>query len=51
MCLGALRDRGSTRINIGIARAHFVSFRWAAVLPLDFKNQQRFLKQKKTKPR
>jgi len=28
--LDALRDRGLTRINIGIARAHGVSFWWAA---------------------
>jgi len=47
MCLDALRDHGLTWINIGIACAHGVSF--AAVLPLDFKNQLRFFKQKKTK--
>jgi len=38
MCLDALHDRGFTRINIGIARyafkAHGVSFRWSAVLPV-----------------
>jgi len=40
MCLDALHDSGLRRINNGIARyayrAHGVSSRWAAMLPLDF---------------
>jgi len=52
MCLDALHDRGLTQINTVIApfafTAHGVSFRWGAVLlSLKFKNQPRFLKQKK----